>query len=54
MYAVNRNIEEPALAKMTPIIPNAIDSNEEVVHMGPTAVRPEADQVQSTPLGDYC
>lgn len=53
MYAVTRNIEEPALAKMTPIIPKAIDSNDEVVHMGPTVVRPESDPVQSTPVGDY-
>nr|AFA26671.1 vitellogenin C [Dicentrarchus labrax] len=45
VYAVTRNIEEPTLAKMTPIMPNAIDSNDEVVHMGPTVVRPEPEQM---------
>lgn len=49
MYAVSRNTEDPALTKMTPIMPTAIDSNDEVVHKGPTAVGPESDQVQSTP-----
>ncbi|XP_076582051.1 vitellogenin 3, phosvitinless [Chaetodon auriga] len=47
VYAVTRNIEEPALAKMTPIMPNAIDSNDEVVHMNPAVVRPESDQFQT-------
>uniref|UniRef100_A0A4W6DUS7 Vitellogenin 3, phosvitinless n=1 Tax=Lates calcarifer TaxID=8187 RepID=A0A4W6DUS7_LATCA len=45
VYAVSRNIEEPAMAKMTPMMPNAVDSNDEVSHMGPTLVRPEADQI---------
>ncbi|XP_023266800.1 vitellogenin-like [Seriola lalandi dorsalis] len=45
VYAVSRNIEEPAMAKMTPIMPNAIDSNDEVAHMGPTVVRPESNQI---------
>ncbi|XP_074491254.1 vitellogenin 3, phosvitinless [Sebastes fasciatus] len=45
VYAVSRNIEEPALAKMTPIMPGAIDANHEVVHMGPTVVRPESDEM---------
>ncbi|XP_070687869.1 vitellogenin 3, phosvitinless [Pempheris klunzingeri] len=44
VYAVSRNIEDPALAKMTPIMPNA-DSNNEVVRMDPTIVRPESDQM---------
>uniref|UniRef100_A0A8D0B3Y5 Vitellogenin 3, phosvitinless n=1 Tax=Sander lucioperca TaxID=283035 RepID=A0A8D0B3Y5_SANLU len=47
VYAVSRNTEDPALTKMTPIMPTAIDSNDEVVHKGPTAVGPESDQVQS-------
>lgn len=50
VYAVSRNIEEPALAKMTPIMPTAIDSNHEVVRKDPTVVRPESDEVQSSPL----
>lgn len=54
MYAVSRNIEEPNMAKMTPIMPNAIDSNNEAIHMGPAVVRPESDQVQSTPHAKYC
>ncbi|XP_034085697.1 vitellogenin 3, phosvitinless isoform X3 [Gymnodraco acuticeps] len=38
VYAVSRNIEDLALAKITPMMPNAIDSNDEVVRMGPTIV----------------
>ncbi|XP_040896099.1 vitellogenin 3, phosvitinless [Toxotes jaculatrix] len=45
VYAVSRNIEEPAMAKMTPVMPNAIDSNDEVARKGPTVVRPESDQI---------
>ncbi|XP_075944739.1 vitellogenin 3, phosvitinless isoform X1 [Anarhichas minor] len=45
VYAVTRNIEEPDLAKMTPIIPNYFDSNDEVVPTGPTVVTPESDQL---------
>ncbi|XP_054458092.1 vitellogenin 3, phosvitinless [Anoplopoma fimbria] len=45
VYAVTRNIEEPDLAKRTPIIPNAVHSNHEVVPMDPTVVRPETDQL---------
>ncbi|XP_073332486.1 vitellogenin 3, phosvitinless [Pagrus major] len=44
VYAVTRNIAEPASAKMTPIIPNAVDSNHEVVSTGPTVVSPESDE----------
>lgn len=51
MYAVSRNIEEPAKEKMTPMVPTAIDSNDEVTLKGATIVRPESDQVQSTPAG---
>nr|ADD63988.1 vitellogenin C [Thunnus thynnus] len=47
VYAVSRNIEEPALAKMTPMMPNAIDSNDEVVHKGPAVVRPESEEIQT-------
>uniref|UniRef100_A0A8C3A5Q8 Vitellogenin 3, phosvitinless n=1 Tax=Cyclopterus lumpus TaxID=8103 RepID=A0A8C3A5Q8_CYCLU len=54
VYAVTRNIEEPELAKMTPIIPNPIDSNAEVVHSGPTAVKPDSDQVQSKTFDNMC
>uniref|UniRef100_A0A8D0AVV6 Vitellogenin 3, phosvitinless n=1 Tax=Sander lucioperca TaxID=283035 RepID=A0A8D0AVV6_SANLU len=31
VYAVSRNTEDPALTKMTPIMPTAIDSNDEVL-----------------------
>nr|CEF90400.1 vitellogenin [Sparus aurata] len=44
VYAVTRNIEEPASAKMTPIMPMAEDSNQEVVSKGPTVVSPESDE----------
>ncbi|XP_068563229.1 vitellogenin 3, phosvitinless [Cebidichthys violaceus] len=44
VYAVTRNIEEPDLAKRTPIIPNYFDSNGEVVQMG-SPVRPASDQL---------
>ncbi|KAI9519363.1 hypothetical protein NQZ68_029530 [Dissostichus eleginoides] len=47
VYAVSRNIEDLALAKMTPMMPNAIDSNDEVVRMGPTIVRSEYEQVST-------
>ncbi|KAM7409515.1 hypothetical protein PAMA_001141 [Pampus argenteus] len=47
VYAVSRNIEDLALAKMTPIMPHAIDSNDEVVLMSPTVVRPESEEVQT-------
>lgn len=53
VYAVSRNAEELALAKMTPIMPNAIDANDEVIHMDPAVVRHESEQVQSTLLR-YC
>ncbi|XP_065812413.1 vitellogenin 3, phosvitinless [Labrus bergylta] len=43
VYAVSRNIEEPALAKMTPIIPNVMDSNDEVINVDPSVVRPESE-----------
>ncbi|XP_044057060.1 vitellogenin 3, phosvitinless isoform X2 [Siniperca chuatsi] len=46
VYAVSRNIEEPALAKMTPMMPNAIDSNDEVIYMNPTVARPESYQTR--------
>ncbi|XP_059197125.1 vitellogenin 3, phosvitinless [Centropristis striata] len=39
VYAVSRNIEEPTMAKITPIMPNAIDSPQ------PTAVKSESDQI---------
>ncbi|KAG8003726.1 Vitellogenin [Nibea albiflora] len=58
VYAVTRNIEEPALAKMTPIMPNAVNSNQEVVHIDPTGVTPEVDQVLTpntwNPRGKMC
>lgn len=50
VYAVTRNAEEPALAKMTAIMPNAIDSNDEVMHKDPAFVRPVSDKVQPPPL----
>lgn len=52
MYAVSRNIED--LDKITPMMPSAIDPNDEVVRMGPTIVSSEYEQVASTPLPDYC
>nr|QAA78850.1 vitellogenin C [Channa punctata] len=45
VYAVSRNIEEPAAAKMTPIMPSVIDCNEQVICTGPTVVSPESDQM---------
>ncbi|XP_063747653.1 vitellogenin 3, phosvitinless isoform X1 [Eleginops maclovinus] len=45
VYAVSRNIEDLASAKITPMMPNAIDANDEVVRMSPTVVRSESDQV---------
>ncbi|KAG7514855.1 vitellogenin C [Solea senegalensis] len=44
VYAVSRNIEEPTMDKMTPMMPKDIDSNHEIVHMDPSVVRPESDQ----------
>lgn len=46
VYAVSRNIEDLDSAKMTPMMPNVIDANDEVVHMGPTVVRPESTEVE--------
>nr|XP_033476965.1 vitellogenin 3, phosvitinless [Epinephelus lanceolatus] len=58
VYAVSRNIEEPALAKMTPIMPTAIDSNHEVVRKDPTVVRPESDEILAAntwhPISKMC
>uniref|UniRef100_A0A665UXN5 Vitellogenin 3, phosvitinless n=1 Tax=Echeneis naucrates TaxID=173247 RepID=A0A665UXN5_ECHNA len=45
VFAVSRNIEEPEMAKMTPIMPTARNANDEVVRQGPAVVRPETDQV---------
>nr|XP_019936246.1 PREDICTED: vitellogenin-like [Paralichthys olivaceus] len=45
VYAVSRNIEELDMAKVTPMMPKAIDSNDEVTHTGPSVVTPESDQV---------
>lgn len=53
VYAVTRNAEDLALAKMTPIMPYAINANDEIIHMDPAVVRHESEQVQSTPLR-YC
>ncbi|XP_057697303.1 vitellogenin 3, phosvitinless [Corythoichthys intestinalis] len=39
VYAVSRNIEAPTSPKMTPMMPKAIDSNNEIVRKGPT-IRP--------------
>ncbi|XP_029285316.1 LOW QUALITY PROTEIN: vitellogenin 3, phosvitinless [Cottoperca gobio] len=47
VYAVTRNIEEPALAKMTPLMPKSIDSNDEDVHVSTTVVKPQTDEVVS-------
>ncbi|XP_041647323.1 vitellogenin 3, phosvitinless [Cheilinus undulatus] len=44
VYAVSRNIEELTMAKMTPILPNVMDANNEVVKMDPTVVKPDFDQ----------
>ncbi|XP_060934837.1 vitellogenin 3, phosvitinless [Limanda limanda] len=48
VYAVSRNIEELDKAKMTPMIPKAIDANEEVTHTGPSVVTPESDQMMKS------
>ncbi|XP_034562594.1 vitellogenin 3, phosvitinless [Notolabrus celidotus] len=47
VYAISRNIEELALAKMTPIIPDAKDSNSEVVRTNSTIVEPESEQFET-------
>ncbi|XP_068447341.1 vitellogenin 3, phosvitinless [Clinocottus analis] len=44
VYAVTRNIEEPDLAKMTPIIANSFISNDKVIHVDPAVVRPDSNQ----------
>lgn len=45
VYAVSRSTEEPP--KVTPMLPTATDSNDEVVHRDPALRRPESDQVLS-------
>ncbi|KAK5930759.1 hypothetical protein CgunFtcFv8_026972 [Champsocephalus gunnari] len=47
VYAVSRNIEDLDLDKITPLMPSAIDPNDEVVRMGPTIVRSEYEQVST-------
>ncbi|XP_042368565.1 vitellogenin 3, phosvitinless [Plectropomus leopardus] len=58
VYAVSRNIEEPASAKMTPIMPTAMDSNDEVTNMNPAVVRPEPDPIRTPkawhPISKMC
>lgn len=44
IYAVSRNIEEPVLAKMTPMLPISVD-DDEVAHM--------FQEVHTAPLGDW-
>ncbi|XP_056131908.1 vitellogenin 3, phosvitinless [Lampris incognitus] len=44
VYSVSRNIEVPDKGKMTPMMPNAMDANNEVVRMGPTVVKSEEFQ----------
>jgi len=39
VYAVSRNIEAPALAKMTPMMPLAMDANNEIVRNGAAIVK---------------
>ena len=41
VYAVSRNIEMPAQAKMTPMMPNARDANDEVVLNGSPKSEPQ-------------
>uniref|UniRef100_A0A8D3CBF9 Vitellogenin 3, phosvitinless n=1 Tax=Scophthalmus maximus TaxID=52904 RepID=A0A8D3CBF9_SCOMX len=41
VYAVSRNIEEPAKEKMTPMVPTAIDSNDEVTLKGRNIWHPQ-------------
>ncbi|KAM9762856.1 vitellogenin 3, phosvitinless [Menidia menidia] len=43
--AVSRNIEEPDSAKITPLIPTAVNSSDAVVHMDPAGARPETQQI---------
>ncbi|KAG7282894.1 hypothetical protein CRUP_020732 [Coryphaenoides rupestris] len=45
VYAVSRNIEAPALAKMTPMMPVAMDANNEIVRSGAAIVRSEPQVV---------
>ncbi|XP_077572922.1 vitellogenin 3, phosvitinless [Stigmatopora nigra] len=44
VYAISRNIGAPTLPKMTPMMPKAIDSNNEIVRKGPTVVKIEFDE----------
>ncbi|XP_077390473.1 vitellogenin 3, phosvitinless isoform X2 [Festucalex cinctus] len=44
VYAVTRNIEAPTLSKMTPMMPKAIDPNNEIIRKGPTIVKLEAEE----------
>lgn len=45
VYAVSRNIEDPALAKETPIMPNVMDSSTEVIRTNPSIAQPKSEQV---------
>uniref|UniRef100_A0A668ABC6 Vitellogenin 3, phosvitinless n=1 Tax=Myripristis murdjan TaxID=586833 RepID=A0A668ABC6_9TELE len=44
VYAVSRNTEEPDLAKMTPMMPSALDSTAQVLNT-PATVRSESNQI---------
>ncbi|XP_061680894.1 vitellogenin 3, phosvitinless [Syngnathoides biaculeatus] len=46
VYAVSRNTEAPSLPRMTPMMPRAIDSNDEIVRKGPTIVQSENEEMQ--------
>ncbi|XP_061636482.1 vitellogenin 3, phosvitinless [Phyllopteryx taeniolatus] len=46
VYAVSRNTEAPNLPKMTPMMPRAIDSNDEIVRKDPTVVQSENEEMQ--------
>ncbi|CAJ1060716.1 vitellogenin 3%2C phosvitinless [Xyrichtys novacula] len=44
VFAVSRNIEDLAMAKMTPIMPIVMDSNSEVVRVNPAIETPDSEQ----------
>lgn len=54
VYAISRNSGEPALAKMTPIMPTAVDSNDEVSHVDPAVARHDSEQVHQAALRHCC
>ncbi|KAM3876377.1 vitellogenin 3, phosvitinless [Diretmus argenteus] len=51
-YAVYRNIEDPDLTKVTPMMPNNIHPNNEVRHLSPTVATSEPKQMLPSNIWD--